>query len=142
MSECGLATTLRLVESDRIVLHRNLSNALVSTSPFPYLPFLVRDLGASEAEVAVHVGFIASARCAGNLLSSYAWGVAADRYGRRPVILLCTALQAPCCLWFAWASSHSLASAALARMAAGGDDQLKEQVQKLLAKAKDLGLDS
>jgi uncharacterized membrane protein YqiK len=34
------------------------------------------------------------------------------------------------------------ASAALARMAAGGDAQLKEQVSKLLAKAKDLGLDS
>lgn len=34
------------------------------------------------------------------------------------------------------------ASAALAKMAAGGDAQLKDQVSKLLAKAKDLGLDS
>lgn len=53
----------------------------------PILPFLSPELGATELDIALII--VAYAACAG--ISGQFWGRLSDRYGRKPVIMLCLA---------------------------------------------------
>ncbi|PWA42049.1 major facilitator superfamily domain protein [Artemisia annua] len=67
--------------------------ALPISSLFPFLYFMVRDFNIAEKEedISYYAGFVGSAYMIGRALTSIFWGVVADRYGRKPVILLGTA---------------------------------------------------
>ncbi|GJZ10952.1 zinc induced facilitator-like 1-like protein isoform X1 [Tanacetum coccineum] len=62
------------------------------SSLFPFLYFMVRDFNIAEKEedISYYAGFVGSAYMIGRALTSIFWGVVADRYGRKPVILLGT----------------------------------------------------
>ncbi|MFS7969986.1 putative major facilitator superfamily, MFS transporter superfamily [Helianthus anomalus] len=53
---------------------------------------MVRDFNIVEKEedISYYAGFVGSAYMIGRALSSVLWGVVADRYGRKPVIILGT----------------------------------------------------
>eukprot|EP01063_Lacrimia_lanifica_P037540 TRINITY_DN7731_c0_g1_i1.p1 TRINITY_DN7731_c0_g1~~TRINITY_DN7731_c0_g1_i1.p1 ORF type:complete len:493 (+),score=114.37 TRINITY_DN7731_c0_g1_i1:103-1479(+) len=63
-------------------------NTLNLSVLFPYLKFLVKDFGVAEADAGYWVGLIAAAFMAGRSVTSAFWGWFADRYGRKPVMLI------------------------------------------------------
>ncbi|KAL8251500.1 hypothetical protein R6Q59_035193 [Mikania micrantha] len=69
-----------------------LSVALPISSLFPFLYFMIRDFNIAEKEedISYYAGFVGSSFMIGRALTSVLWGVVADRYGRKPVILLGT----------------------------------------------------
>ncbi|KAK9067467.1 hypothetical protein SSX86_014796 [Deinandra increscens subsp. villosa] len=64
------------------------------SSLFPFLYFMVRDFNIAEKEedISYYAGFVGSSYMIGRALTSVFWGVVADRYGRKPVILLGTSV--------------------------------------------------
>ncbi|XP_010557818.1 PREDICTED: protein ZINC INDUCED FACILITATOR-LIKE 1-like isoform X2 [Tarenaya hassleriana] len=69
-----------------------LCTALPISSLFPFLYFMIRDLKIAEKEedIGYYSGFVGCSFMLGRALTSVAWGMVADRYGRKPVILLAT----------------------------------------------------
>ncbi|GAB4859277.1 Probable peptide/nitrate transporter At3g43790 [Ancistrocladus abbreviatus] len=70
----------------------SLCTALPTTSLFPFLYFMIRDFGIAKQveDIGFYAGFVGSSFMVGRALTSIAWGMAADRYGRRPIILIGT----------------------------------------------------
>ncbi|KAI5058657.1 hypothetical protein GOP47_0026827 [Adiantum capillus-veneris] len=71
----------------------SLCNALPIASLFPFIYFMVEDFGIATTKtmIGAYAGYIGSALMFGRFLTSTIWGVIADRYGRKPVILIGTA---------------------------------------------------
>ncbi|KAL1512137.1 hypothetical protein AB1Y20_005405 [Prymnesium parvum] len=65
------------------------ANTLAITNIFPYAPFMAKAFGltADDRELGFYAGFFMSSLMLGAGLSAYAWGVVADRHGRKRVIL-------------------------------------------------------
>lgn len=63
--------------------------ALPISSLFPFLYFMIRDLHIAEREedIGYYAGFVGSSFMFGRALTSVLWGMVADRYGRKPVII-------------------------------------------------------
>ncbi|KAI5077229.1 hypothetical protein GOP47_0007053, partial [Adiantum capillus-veneris] len=63
------------------------------SSLFPFIYFMVRDFGIakSETRIGTYAGLIGAALMFGRFLSSTFWGMLADKYGRKPVMLFGTA---------------------------------------------------
>ncbi|XP_038892220.1 protein ZINC INDUCED FACILITATOR-LIKE 1-like isoform X1 [Benincasa hispida] len=59
---------------------------------FPFLYFMVRDFNIAEnvEDIGFYAGFIGASFMIGRALTSVFWGIVADRYGRKPVILFGT----------------------------------------------------
>ncbi|KJE90743.1 hypothetical protein CAOG_02001 [Capsaspora owczarzaki ATCC 30864] len=66
------------------------ANSVTMTMLFPFVGFMVRDwhIVSDEKELGYIVGLIASSLFVGRAVGSYPWGVVADRWGRKPVILI------------------------------------------------------
>ncbi|XP_023541271.1 protein ZINC INDUCED FACILITATOR-LIKE 1 [Cucurbita pepo subsp. pepo] len=66
-----------------------LVTGLPISSLFPFLYFMVRDFNIAEKveDIGYYSGFIGASFMIGRLLTSVFWGIVADRYGRKPVIL-------------------------------------------------------
>ncbi|MCO5579673.1 hypothetical protein L7F22_033531 [Adiantum nelumboides] len=71
----------------------SLCNALPIASLFPFIYFMVEDFGIAKSDtmIGAYAGYIGSAMMFGRFLTSAFWGMVADRYGRKPVILIGTA---------------------------------------------------
>ncbi|KAG9133142.1 hypothetical protein Leryth_023509 [Lithospermum erythrorhizon] len=69
-----------------------LCSTLGITSLFPFVYFMVRDFHIAETDedISYYAGFIGAAFMLGRALTSVFWGMFADRYGRKPVILIST----------------------------------------------------
>lgn len=69
-----------------------LCTALPISSLFPFLYFMIRDfhIAKREEDIGYYAGYVGSAFMLGRALTSVFWGVIADRYGRKPVIILGT----------------------------------------------------
>ncbi|KAJ0021587.1 hypothetical protein Pint_31614 [Pistacia integerrima] len=90
----------RLKEQQRGVPYEKLSyiwlvslcTALPISSLFPFLYFMIRDFNIAEREedIGFYAGFVGSSFMVGRALTSVFWGVVADRYGRKPIILIGT----------------------------------------------------
>jgi MFS family permease len=67
-----------------------LSATLPAASLFPFLYFMVRDfhVAKEEADISYYAGYVGSSFMLGRSLTSVAWGMVSDRYGRKPVIIL------------------------------------------------------
>ncbi|TKY49802.1 zinc induced facilitator 1 [Spatholobus suberectus] len=67
-----------------------LCNALPISSLFPYLYFMVSDFNIAEREedISAYAGYVGSAFMLGRCLTSILWGITADRYGRKPVVIV------------------------------------------------------
>ncbi|CAN8299681.1 unnamed protein product [Cochlearia groenlandica] len=70
-----------------------LCTALPISSLFPFLYFMVSDfdIAKKEEDIGFYAGFVGVSFMLGRTLTSVIWGIIADRYGRKPVILLGTA---------------------------------------------------
>ncbi|KAL5095867.1 hypothetical protein RYX36_000194 [Vicia faba] len=67
-----------------------LCSSLPVSSLFPYLYFMIRDFNIAEREedISAYAGYLGSAFMFGRSLTSIFWGLVADRYGRKPVVIL------------------------------------------------------
>jgi MFS family permease len=66
------------------------ASAISLSGLFPYVGFMVISLGEAkdENEAGYFSGYIASAMMFGRLVSSFWWGQIADKWGRKPVLIL------------------------------------------------------
>lgn len=69
-----------------------LCTALPISSLFPFLYFMIRDFHIAKKveDIGYYAGYVGSAFMFGRVLTSVFWGVVADRYGRKPVIMFGT----------------------------------------------------
>ncbi|KAG8493375.1 hypothetical protein CXB51_010945 [Gossypium anomalum] len=72
--------------------YRNCPGSLPISSLFPFLYFMIRDFHIAEREedIGSYAGYVGSAFMLGRALTSVSWGIFADRYGRKPVIIMGT----------------------------------------------------
>ncbi|KAG2279171.1 hypothetical protein Bca52824_061726 [Brassica carinata] len=70
-----------------------LSTALSISSLFPFLYYMIGDfnIAKKEEDIGFYAGFVGCSLMLGRTLTSVVWGIVADRYGRKPVILIGTA---------------------------------------------------
>ncbi|XP_031270834.1 protein ZINC INDUCED FACILITATOR 1-like isoform X1 [Pistacia vera] len=63
--------------------------ALPISCLFPFLYFMIRDfhIAKREEDIGYYAGYVGSAFMFGRALTSILWGMIADRYGRKPVIM-------------------------------------------------------
>jgi MFS transporter, DHA1 family, multidrug resistance protein len=69
-----------------------------------FMPLLLHELGLSPAEIAVWTGLLVAVMMATAMPLSPFWGVLAERYSRRPIIVRCYVLMAVALLLAAWAN--------------------------------------
>ncbi|KAA8519302.1 hypothetical protein F0562_013558 [Nyssa sinensis] len=69
-----------------------LCTALPISSLFPFIYFMIRDFHIAEREedIGYYAGYVGSSFMFGRALTSVFWGIMADRYGRKPVIIIGT----------------------------------------------------
>ncbi|XP_059653726.1 protein ZINC INDUCED FACILITATOR-LIKE 1-like isoform X3 [Cornus florida] len=69
-----------------------LGTALPISSLFPFLYFMIRDfhIAKREEDIGYYAGYVGSSFMLGRALTSVFWGIVADRYGRKPVIIIGT----------------------------------------------------
>ncbi|KAG9151811.1 hypothetical protein Leryth_002090 [Lithospermum erythrorhizon] len=69
-----------------------LASALPISSCFPFLYFMTRDMHIAkiEEDIGYYAGYLGSAYMFGRASTSVFWGVVADKYGRKPVIIIGT----------------------------------------------------
>ncbi|XP_010557807.1 PREDICTED: protein ZINC INDUCED FACILITATOR 1-like [Tarenaya hassleriana] len=69
-----------------------LSTSLPISSLYPFLYYMIDDFGIAKTEkdIGFYAGFVGSAFMLGRGMTSVFWGIVADRYGRKPIILLGT----------------------------------------------------
>lgn len=67
-----------------------LVSCLPISSLFPFLYFMIRDLHIAKTveDIGFYAGFVGASYMFGRALTSTAWGMVADRIGRKPVIML------------------------------------------------------
>ncbi|XWS08131.1 hypothetical protein CRYUN_Cryun41cG0053400 [Craigia yunnanensis] len=89
MKELQRGIPIRQLVSIWIVV---LCTALPISSLFPFLYFMIRDfhIAKREEDIASYAGYVGSAFMLGRALTSVLWGIFADRYGRKPVIIMGT----------------------------------------------------
>ncbi|POR38441.1 Putative membrane protein [Tolypocladium paradoxum] len=87
------------------------------TSVFPYLPEMIRDFGVEENMVAKWAGLTSSVFAVCQGIAAVPWGRAADRFGRKP-ILICGLLSTMIC-FIVWGMSTSLTMAITVRAILG-----------------------
>lgn len=83
-------------------------NAYLAISVFPYAGYMVMSLVGGEItpdNVGTYAGLVTSSFMLGRTLSSYAWGRAADVYGRAFVLQACLLLSAVVSLLFGMSTS-------------------------------------
>ncbi|XP_010492148.1 PREDICTED: protein ZINC INDUCED FACILITATOR 1 [Camelina sativa] len=69
-----------------------LSTSLPISSLYPFLYYMIDDFGVAKTEkdIGFYAGFVGCSFMLGRALTSVFWGIVADRYGRKPIILLGT----------------------------------------------------
>ncbi|XP_022745388.1 protein ZINC INDUCED FACILITATOR-LIKE 1-like [Durio zibethinus] len=87
MKELQRGIPIRQLVSIWIVV---LCTALPISSLFPFLYFMIRDfhIAKREEDIGSYAGYVGSAFMLGRALTSVLWGIVADRYGRKPVIIV------------------------------------------------------
>ncbi|XP_020254723.1 protein ZINC INDUCED FACILITATOR-LIKE 1-like isoform X1 [Asparagus officinalis] len=67
-----------------------LAICLPISSLFPFLYFMIRDLHIANRveDIGFYAGFVGAALMFGRALTSVFWGIVADRWGRKPVIII------------------------------------------------------
>jgi MFS family permease len=78
---------------------------------FPFLAFMVEDLGHAGPQLGIYAGLLAASFCGSQFCSSIFWGRFSDRYGRKPAIVLGTLGAAVGMLVFGLSNSYPQAIA-------------------------------
>ncbi|KZZ93797.1 Major Facilitator Superfamily protein [Moelleriella libera RCEF 2490] len=93
---------------------------IATTSIFPYLPQMVRDFGVSENEVAKWAGITSAVFSVFQSLAAVPWGKVADRWGRKPSLIVGLLCTMTC--FIVWGMSTSLAMAISVRAVQGASN--------------------
>jgi MFS family permease len=91
---------------------------LAYTSVFPYLPEMIRDFGVEQNKIARWAGLTSAVFSVAQSITAVPWGRGADRYGRKPMIIL--GLLSTMITFIIWGMSTSLPMAIVARAIQGG----------------------
>ncbi|KAL9240062.1 hypothetical protein vseg_014323 [Gypsophila vaccaria] len=69
-----------------------LTSALSISSIFPFLYYMTRDFNIAkrEEDISFYAGFVGCALLVGRFFTAVLWGIIADRYGRKPVMIIST----------------------------------------------------
>jgi len=81
------------------------STQLTLTTPFAYLPSMVKRFGYSDKDTGYYAGIIASSLFVGRFIGGYFWGYVTDKYGRRPVLLVSASLTYFSTLFFGFSTN-------------------------------------
>ena len=57
---------------------------------FPFVAFMVEDMGYTGEALGYHAGLLAAAFCFAQFCTAVPWGMVSDRFGRKPAILIGT----------------------------------------------------
>lgn len=57
---------------------------------FPFVAFMVEDMGFTGNALGYHAGLMAAAFCFAQFFTAVPWGMVSDKYGRRPTIIVGT----------------------------------------------------
>ena len=110
--DSGVAVPARLpVCRAMLVCIVNLNEAIAGNIIWPFLPFLAARYALPE-DVGFYTGMLAASYYFGQTLFVTLWGALADRWGRRPVILLGLLGSTLMMTWFGFARSYQEALAA------------------------------
>lgn len=73
-----------------VLLVVGFSSSVLLTGLFPYVAYMVVDLGAADNvdEAGYMTGYVSSGFLFGRMLTAYYWGRVADKYGRLPVVYM------------------------------------------------------
>ncbi|KAG6039407.1 hypothetical protein E4U41_002695 [Claviceps citrina] len=93
---------------------------IATTSVYPYLPQMVRDLGVEEIEVAKWAGLTSAVFSLFQSLAAVPWGKIADRWGRKPSLV--TGLLCTMACFIVWGMSTSLPMAITVRAIQGASN--------------------
>ncbi|KAG9256063.1 major facilitator superfamily domain-containing protein [Emericellopsis atlantica] len=91
---------------------------LAYTSVFPYLPEMIRDFGVEQNKIARWAGLTSAVFSVAQSITAVPWGRGADRYGRKPMIIL--GLLSTMLTFIVWGMSTTLPMAIVARAIQGG----------------------
>ncbi len=91
---------------------------LAYTSVNPYLPDMIRGFGIAENDIATWAGLTSAAFSLAQSITAVPWGRAADRYGRKPVLVVGLLSTMTC--FIVWGLSTSLPMAITVRAIQGG----------------------
>lgn len=94
------------------------SEPLAYTSVFPYLPEMIKDFGVEQNKIARWAGLTSAVFSLAQSITAVPWGRAADRYGRKPMIIL--GLLSTMVTFVVWGMSTSLTMAIIVRAIQGG----------------------
>jgi len=72
------------------VLLVNCAEAINICFLFPFMAFMLEDMGFTGHRLGYYCGALAASFCTGQFISSYAWGYLSDRYGRKPTLVIGT----------------------------------------------------
>ena len=95
-----------------VICFVNFSEAVQGNILWPFLPLAVARWGAPPGEEAFYVGLVASSFFLAQALTGWAWAWAADRVGRRPVLLWSVLATGGALLAFGFSESIAMACAA------------------------------
>lgn len=87
------------------VLAVTMSEGIISTSLYPFLPFMVEDFGLPLSDVGYYAGLLGSAYNFSQFLSNVQWGRLSDVWGRRPVLIIGVVSQAATMVLFGFSSN-------------------------------------
>ena len=90
------------------------------TSVNPYLPAMIRSFGIPNNKVAKWAGLTSSVFSLAQSATAVAWGKAADRYGRKPILIW--GLMTTMICFVIWGMSTTLSMAITIRILQGGSN--------------------
>ena len=77
----------------------------------PYTPWMVHSFFPNEnmETIGFHSGYVSSAPQLGQLATALLWGYLSDKWGRRPVLILCLLLSTAAFVWFGFSFNMTTA---------------------------------
>ena len=94
-----------------IIYLAKITTAIACTSIFPFVSFMIVDLRMVKSinEAGAYAGFVSGVFMGGRMLSSLPWGVVADRWGRKPVLVISAITMFGTSILFGFAQSFETA---------------------------------
>lgn len=91
---------------------------LAFTSIWPYLPSMIEGFGVPQENIGMWTGVVSMVFSFSQSATAVPWGTASDRWGRKPILVLCLFANMVCFLL--WGMAANLTMALIIRAIQGG----------------------